>query len=201
MGRCPFEGTKEAGGSLAEKGQAFQGNLVFINILDGPGAPGSEVFYEGILAIVFAGIGLQQLGGVGVGNQHHGLSGYFGNQILQMTGSQYGKPFFQVTGTGVHEGFGTGGQQIAFFLQGFEPGFGCQLLGQGICRLDLGGYQRNQGAAVVQGNSHPPSAQGLEESHESAVAGGYNALEETGGICQYLGGLGAAVKNQNGGSI
>ena len=131
-GRCSPESAEKAGGSLSGKGHALQADFVRLAFLDGPGAPGGEVLDELALAVFFSGEGLQQLGGVGVGHQHHGLAGDVGHQILQAAGAQDGQALFQVAGPGVHKGFRSGGQQESFFLQGFEAGFGGQLLGKGV---------------------------------------------------------------------
>ena len=106
-----------------------------------------------------------------------------------------------MAGAGIHEGLRAGSQEISFLFQGFETGLGGQSFGQGVRRLDLGGDQGNQCAAVVKRNGHLAAAQRLDECHEGIIPGGYDALKEAGRIRQNPCRLGAAVKDQHGGRI
>ena len=202
LGGGSAEGFEIAGHAVSGKGDAAEDQLIAGEGLDRPGAPGRKVLDESSPGLESpAGIHLQQLRGVGMGDQDHFGAGDVAHEVLQVAGSQDGMAFLQLAGAGVQEGLAAGSQQEAFGVMQLEAGLGGEGLEGGIGLLPLGGDEGNQGTAVVQGDGHPVTAEGVQVADEGGIAGGQEALEETGGIGQQSGGLGGAVEYHDGGGI
>ena len=136
-----------------------------------------------------------------MGDEYNLGAGNVVHQVLQVTGAQDGVTAFQLAGAGVQEGFTAGCQQEPVGAQELQTGLGGQGLQRGIGHLRFGCHQRYQRAAVVQRNGQLAVAQCAQILHESGVARGQKALEETGRIGQKTRSTGGAVKHHHGGGI
>ena len=94
--------------------------MVFIGLLETPGAPGRKVLYKsGIGSISGSAIGLHQFAGLCMGKEDDRRARDAAHQVLQMTDAQNGRFFIHVAHGGVDEGLRTGSQQETVFFQCF----------------------------------------------------------------------------------